>query len=33
MDWLFYAVLVFILIFGAMRLGAWLLFKQDGNRD
>ena len=33
MDWLLYAVLVIVLILVAMRLGAWLLFKSDGNRD
>ena len=33
MDWLLYAVLAIIVIFVAMRLGAWLLFKHNGNRD
>jgi hypothetical protein len=33
MDWLLYAVLAIGLIVVAMRLGAWLLFKHDGNRD
>ena len=33
MDWLLYAVLVIGLIVVAVRLGAWLLFKRDGNRD
>jgi hypothetical protein len=33
MDWLLYAVLAIVLIFVAMRLGAWLLFKSGGNRD
>jgi len=33
MDWLLYAVLVIGLIVVVMRLGAWLLFKHDGNRD
>ena len=33
MDWLLYAVLTTVLILVAMRLGAWLLFKRDRNRD
>jgi hypothetical protein len=33
MDWLLYAVLMIVLIVVAMRLGAWLLFKGDRNRD
>ena len=33
MDWLLYAVLVIGLIVVAVRLGAWLLFKHDENRD
>jgi hypothetical protein len=33
MDWLLYAVLTIVLIVLAMRLGAWLLLKGDGNRD
>ncbi len=33
MDWLFYAVLTIVLIVVAVRFGAWLLFRNDGNRD
>jgi hypothetical protein len=33
MDWLLYAVLMIALIIVGMRLSAWLLFRNRGNRD